>query len=238
MATTTPRILKASLYEDCVPINYDRERSYHGIPCPESPEHMAAAWREGRLDVFWERRGPIPQVMWTNMYELIVSQELHSALVKKGISGYVTKGATVRQGDRIREDDYLHMLVQGWGGFANPESGIELLERCPTCNRNRWSSPTHPEKVADPSQWDGSDLYWIWPQPTIFVSKNCEEVMTSVGLGDWIGAFSIPDWEIGMGYTMGPIDSRISRDRALEVAPDWASKVHWPGWDRPDECFA
>ena len=67
-------------------------------------------------------------------------------------------------------------------GGASPESGITMQYYCEACHRAKYTDPNHPELMIDPSQWDGSDLFVIWPLPRfIFVTERVVDLIRNEG---------------------------------------------------------
>lgn len=58
--------------------------------------------------------------------------------------------------------------------MAPAASGVRILEICDSCGHVTYSDVSDPTKLIDPAQWDGSDLFMVWPLPRfIFVSPRC-----------------------------------------------------------------
>ena len=84
-------------------------------------------------------------------------------------------------GDRWYTDSFLELVITGWGGVADPSSGITQLSKCTQCNRTVYSCFKHPEFLVDCSRWDGSDFFRIWPLPRHhFVSGRVAEAIRAV----------------------------------------------------------
>ena len=63
--------------------------------------------------------------------------------------------------------------MTGWGGVAPPESGIRLVQHCDACGALRYSGCNNPARIIDVSQWDGNDIFMVWPLPKfIFVTDR------------------------------------------------------------------
>lgn len=76
------------------------------------------------------------------------------------------------------------LQVTGWGGIAPAESGVRRLHEhdCAGCGMLRYSPITDASRFFDEPQWDGSDVFLIWPAPSrLFLSPRVAEIMQRHG---------------------------------------------------------
>jgi hypothetical protein len=78
----------------------------------------------------------------------------------------------------------FEMQVIGFGGTARPESGVHVIESC-CCGHAVYSGYTCPGKLFDVDQWDGSDIFMIWPLPRYIMIT--EEVRSFLKRGRYTG---------------------------------------------------
>jgi hypothetical protein len=128
------------------------------------------------------REPPTQDVSWTWLSECIVTERLKQVVEASGITGCQFKPVTVtwkrEQNDGASAGQLWELRPNGWGGLARPESGIRLLSECPSCGRLRYSMWRDSTKLIDESQWDGSDLFLVWPLPVyIFATDKFRAVM-------------------------------------------------------------
>lgn len=124
----------------------------------------------------------LPDIMWTWLSEVVITDRLAEILEKSKLTGYdlrpvqVTK---IKRGERdISKLPRLWELRQtGWAGMVPPKSGVKLRENCPGCGHLRYSHVKDASKVVDESQWDGSDFFMVWPLAKwVFVTERVREV--------------------------------------------------------------
>ncbi len=96
-------------------------------------------------------------------HDWVVHESLLAEFEKRGISGYMTRPATVRFRNGLLSKEYRELIVVGWAGIARPESGIHLIEECPGCGRKKYSSLEDATRLVDWSQWTGEDFFKVWP---------------------------------------------------------------------------
>ena len=133
--------------------------------CPHRPEHtMRSRW--GRpLKVVGPVR-PVTDFEWTVYGDVIVSQTMAEAFGKAGFSGVQllpVEFYTSTETPFGRES--VELRVNGWGGNAPASSGIHEIERCTYCGHRIFSGYSCPERLFNLEDWDGSDLFLIWPLP-------------------------------------------------------------------------
>jgi len=158
---------------------WDPSVEQESIVCPEHPGHQRAGRRLGPLRVV------LPadirdDVIWTWYSECLVQDSVLKLLGGEGITGYSTREVGVRSKSERSLPHLSEFVVTGWGGVARPSSGIQLdsVRSCPSCNLLVYTGLTNPAELLDPRQWDGSDVFMIWPLPRfIFVSDRLARLL-------------------------------------------------------------
>jgi hypothetical protein len=108
-------------------------------------------------------------------------------LANEHVTGFSTRPVTVvsdnsedwSQSDPLR---LTELVVTGWGGIAPEESGIkfDVQASCTVCGYLRYSTFTKPSLIVDAQQWDGSDIFMVWPLPKfIFVTGRVATLIRS-----------------------------------------------------------
>lgn len=164
--------------------------------CAVNPQHRDAG-RKNPLKVMLVSSPP-DDCVWTWYSELTVQDRVLEIFRDHKITGFTTAPVVARWKERdvdwepgdqnagLSPDELVseplpnltEIKVHGWGGFAPPESGIRLLNLCPGCGWTHYTSYCDPSRLADPAQWDGSDMFHVWPLPKhIFISSRLAEVL-------------------------------------------------------------
>jgi hypothetical protein len=153
--------------------------------CPVNPAHTRIGDRSLDLSVVLP---PLPaqQLVWTWHGELLVQEMVATMLREEGFGTFELRNAKARFPSGVSEAPrFSEFIVKGWGGMARPESGIELIEHCEHCGKARYSGLTHPEDLIDPVQWDGSDIFIVWPLPNfILITDRVRQFLRTNKLND------------------------------------------------------
>ncbi len=223
----------------------DGTRREDGVLCPVDSgtprAHHAVSWPCGNIVVRCHFRQRV-EVLWTWDTSCLIRSDFLERLVSEGFTGFVTRQALVEFPNATVCRDYRELLVTGWGGVARRESGIRLKSECPYCGSRTYTPCENPDDVLDEAQWDGSDLFRIWPMPHYFASSRLEAFLCKshfrYGLLLTLGQLHTPQFKrLSLGYGPLPLDTRMPRARALGIAPELTSRVYWPAWDNVDELY-
>lgn len=159
---------------------WDPTVEQQSVVCSAHPGHQRAGRRLGPLRVV------LPSdirddVIWTWYSECLVQESVLKLLAREGITGYSTREVRVeRKSGAGGLPPLSELVVTGWGGVARPSSGIRLdpTRSCPSCNLLVYTGLTNPAELFDPKQWDGSDVFMIWPLPRfILVSARLARLL-------------------------------------------------------------
>jgi hypothetical protein len=122
-------------------------------------------------------------VIWTWNGDCLLRDSVAKLFSRAGVTGYFLRDIEVVDSELANGALGLHeLVVTGWGGQAAPSTGISLDSKrsCPACQLLVYTGLTNPENLFDPQQWDGSDIFMIWPLPRfIFVSDRLARLLRS-----------------------------------------------------------
>ncbi len=110
--------------------------------------------------------------------------------------------------------------ITGWGGLAHADAGIVLKEVCESCGSMLYYGLKDASKLIDTGQWDGSDVFFVWPFPgIIFVTDRVKQLCERYG---FTGVTFTPPSEfvlVGTGdIAPGRLDMYMSDELARERA--------------------
>ncbi len=155
------------------------EMDLEQVACPVDEHHRAGGRRLMNLSVMLPRRA-VDDFVWTWYSACLIQDHVLDLFRANGLSGYEVKPVKARFKSAGAEHPprLWELVVTGWGGMASRESGIRLIENCPGCGKLVYSTCRHPEKLIDASQWDGSELFMVWPLPRfIFVAERVADLI-------------------------------------------------------------
>src|SRR5207244_4348579 len=75
-------------------------------------------------------------------------------------------------GGKRYNDVFRELVVTGWGGVAPKSSGVRLIESCSNCGLLTYSRVLEWTNLFDERQWDGSEIFIIWPLPRYIMVTN------------------------------------------------------------------
>lgn len=187
------------------------------VECATNPGHRRAGRRLTDLSVVLPNQ-VVEDVVWTWHGECLVQEWVVNCLREHGLTRFETRPVRARFEKSSRDAPILReLVVTGWGGLAGPESGIVLSKRCSTCGLLRYTACTNPERLIRESEWDGSDLFIVWPLPKfIFVS---ERFVTIIREKQVSGVFlrRPADLRLSGGFGPGRLSYRMPARRAVEL---------------------
>jgi hypothetical protein len=156
---------------------WDHDMDYEGtIRCPVNSGHQRPGPRRGNLSVVLPP-GEVHDFVWTSIGECLVQSEVLELFRSAGITGFEAQTVAARfRGEASKAVPKLvEIVVTGWAGKAPPESGVHLIEAesCQACGLLVYSAFTNASVLIDANQWDGSDIFMVWPLPRyIFVTDR------------------------------------------------------------------
>jgi hypothetical protein len=157
----------------------DDEMDLEAIICPVDPGHQRPGKRLTDLSISLPS-GEMKDFVWTWYSECIIQDKMLKLLQENGFSGFSVK--PVKPAFKEKNIKILpklwEIIVTGWAGLAAPESGIRLLEECKACGALCYSAYTDPQLLINKDQWDGSDVFMVWPLPRfIFISRRLAQFL-------------------------------------------------------------
>ena len=159
--------------EQCKAEWVEGEVEFEQVTCASQPDHMRPGKRIGDLSVKLTSH-EVPDVVWTWYSECLVQERVLNLLRQNSVTGYTTRQATVRfkHPAKKRVPFLWELVVTGWGGLAPPDSGVSLLEYDRCCGRMVYSDATNPSVLRPTEQWDGSDIFMMWPYPRYILAVD------------------------------------------------------------------
>jgi hypothetical protein len=189
------------------------------VSCPLDSGHSRPGRRSSPLNVVLPSRPG--DFIWTWMSECLVQDRVVDLFEQDRVSGYaLSEGeASFKKPSRLPPPRLRELLVRGWGGLAPSSSGVKLLESCPGCGHRVYSTFSSPSKLIDPSAWDGSDVFMVWPLPRfIFVTTR---VAGLIERAEQTGAALTPISQLctqGDTLTPGSLSDWFPREEATRLS--------------------
>lgn len=192
---------------------------YEQVICPTNPGHLFGRQKFGELWVELPPRS-LSDFEWTWTSDILISPRAVQVLKENRVTGFETKPlmkATYSKRSRREPPPLFELAVTGWGGMGE-SAGVQLIEFCPSC-RYRHYRIAEPRRLIDPSAWDGSDFFIVWPLPRHrFVSDRLAQIIRRNRLS---GAKLIPAADLPMdpgdGASPGTLADFVPEDRAREL---------------------
>lgn len=163
---------------DMIDVRFAKGNEWEGIKCPENEGHQRAGKRVAdlRIDLPVSR---VPHFMRTLLSDWIVTDEVAQLFKRSGITGFALRPVivdAVKKGSKEEVPLLWELIVTGRGGDAHPKTGIRLKYRCNACAHEIYTDVLN-GLFVDESQWDGADLFTVWPLPKFIL---CTEKVRDV----------------------------------------------------------
>jgi hypothetical protein len=202
---------------------YTEETRFETEPCEQFPDHAKRQRRTRPLRVIAPIR-PLANFQWTPFSEAIADPTVRSAFMRAGLSGIDFRRVETytTAGDHFGQELY-ELIVTGWGGVAPAESGVKVIEECPHCHRRVFSRYTSPKLLFNVDEWDGSDVFIIWPLPRfIFVVEEVKNLIEANGFSGVRARplSELPQHPLIRTLTPGNIFDWLPDDRARPSSAD------------------
>ncbi|MGN6424366.1 MAG: hypothetical protein ACTHLA_13755 [Asticcacaulis sp.] len=160
---------------------WDDTMDIEQIHCPVDPAHTRGGKRLSDLHVILEDDSP-EDFIRTWYSEWIIQDHVLKELREENVTGFEVRPVEARfKNNKNIPPKLWEIVVTGWGGMADPASGITLdkTRSCNACGFLRYTGATHPEKILDTKQWDGGDFFMVWPLVTcIFLSPKAKQLLS------------------------------------------------------------
>jgi hypothetical protein len=181
------------------------------IFCDLKSGHQRSANKIDKLAVEFPQESLGLDISWTWMSDCLIGRYLSNILVSSGVTGFRTRSIEITVSGKAVDHDLEELMPIGWGGIANRKSGVELLESCPACGYLRYSGVTDWSNLVDSSEWDGSDIFMVWPLPKyILITEKVRHILE---------ANRIQEMTITSLSSMKPQDSELSPGRVGDWLP-------------------
>ncbi len=156
------------------------------ITCQHDKGHQRAG-RRSRPLVLAKAPPPSVDICETWQSELVVTRSFADVVGNAGMTGVCFEEVVIdHAADPVAvSQEYFEMRVTGWGGVANPSSGVELLpsECCATCGLLVYSGASRPNFLFPLDNEPDSDFFIVWPYPkVVFVSPAAHTLLRTSGL--------------------------------------------------------
>jgi hypothetical protein len=121
----------------------------------------------------------VKDVTWSAFGDILLPHSTLDLFQKHRVTGFEVRRANV---SRRRPPELFELIVTGWGGFAAADARVSVVEFCPICG-HRCYAITEPSRLIDPTGWDGSDFFMVWPLPRFrFVSDRLANILREEGV--------------------------------------------------------
>jgi len=149
------------------------EMKLEAVKCPIDAGHQHPGRRLTSLSV----RIPRTRVLdftWTWYSECLISDRVLAAFRSQKFRGF--EALPVRTNRPSGKGRLWELALRGWGGLADPVSGVSLKEKCQHCGFTNYSRLRKPDRLIDVKQWDGSDFFMVWPLPRfVFITGRVRD---------------------------------------------------------------
>jgi len=117
--------------------------------------------------------------IWTWYNECLVTDKVLTLFNSDGVTGFRPRRVAVTGVKRgLPAIPLYELVITGWGGQADKQSGITLRSRCEGCGRETYDSILDPARLVNSKTWDGSDLFTVWPLPRfIFATARIKDII-------------------------------------------------------------
>jgi hypothetical protein len=163
---------------------------------------------------------PLSDFEWTSDADIVISEHALGVLERHNVTGFEVRPVAARYDIPVGREPppRFELVVTGWGGLAARAAGVHLAGACRPC-KHRDYTIADPTRIVDPSTWDGSDLFMVWPLPRYrFASDRLAEILRRAPIS---GVKLLPadriDVEPGATLGPGPLDTWMPKRRALEI---------------------
>jgi hypothetical protein len=160
------------------PAKESPDTRYEQVTCPLRDGHRRGGKRIGELSVVVHPSG-VRDVVFSWSADILLSKRTLELFEEHRVTGFETKRARTSYPKNIKAPppELFELVVVGWGGWAAPAAGVTLAESCPGCGHKVYSI-AEPSRLLDPTAWDGSDLFIVWPLPGYrFVSDRLASIL-------------------------------------------------------------
>jgi hypothetical protein len=195
-----------------------KDLEFERVTCPIDHGHRRPGKRLKHLNVAVPCE-PVPDVMFTQFHEYLMTDRTRDQFVARGITGVdfvPTKAVSKRSKKSLK---VWEATISGWDGQVAPESGVRVEEECPGCHHRHYSPISDPEKLIQLDQWDGADVFMIWPLPAfMFVTERVIDLIVDNSITGVTFRKTLPPSLLeGDGFSPGGLALWMPDARAHEI---------------------
>jgi hypothetical protein len=192
---------------------------YQSIVCAAG-HRRARRQKIGELAVNFPAGRHLSDFEWTWLSDTLISEHALRVLQRHKVTGFAVGSVTAEfeKPDTRKPPPFFELVVTGWGGMAAPAAGVKVTDACLDC-RFRQYTIADPTRLFDPTAWDGSDLFMVWPLPGFrFASDRLAGILRQERIS---GVKLVPPAQIevkpGAKLGPGPLDAWMPQSRALQI---------------------
>jgi hypothetical protein len=175
-------------------LDYDDDNYEQAERARDHMMHVGACPKYGLDHIFiWKRREgengnltinlPSPKIgdfLTTHVFDWMITERTAQLFKEAGFTGYELRPVRINEVKKMKKKETIsklwELIITGWGGMGNEKSGgIPISPECEFCKEREYSKITNFSVLIDPSQWDGSDFFVVWPTRRIFVTERVKE---------------------------------------------------------------
>lgn len=160
---------------------WDERTKLEKIICSHDPGHNRGGNRSDPLGIVLSDKAPTDFV-WTWYSDCLIQDHVLAEFKNQKVSGYNVKPvrARYRSGMKAFPPKLWEFVTTGWSGVASPRSGVKIRLKCPYCELLLYSGYKTSKNLIDINQWDGSDIFMVWPYPRyIFITEKVAKIIKS-----------------------------------------------------------
>jgi hypothetical protein len=149
--------------------------------CPINPDHRPGRRRWNELIVKFPHNRREDSILWT-LGDCLVHERLLADFERLGFKGWRSLPAKVCFRDGEVSDQYRELLVTGWAGMADAQSGVSLVDVCRGCGQQFYLRGGKPTRIVNWDCWSGDHVFRVWPWPRcILVTEDVARFLQSCG---------------------------------------------------------
>jgi hypothetical protein len=190
--------------------------TFDATPCPATDRHYGRVKRTSNLQIIADPLA-LKDFAWTWYTELLMSPKALKVFEKHRVTGFDVRPVVAQYPKpiKVQPPELYEVIVTGWAGLPSAEAKLTVTRSCKACGDTHYAIG-EPSKILDPSAWDGSDLFMVWPFPRHpFASDRLASVIRQEKLS---GVKLLPpgaiDMEPGAAIHAGSLFAWLPEERA------------------------
>jgi hypothetical protein len=140
------------------------------VRCQVNPTHDRGGWYDPL--VLKLRSSPKDFISgWSTGQQC--SAEVKTRIEAAGLTGARFHEVTVKLAYKGRRETlpYYRLEPIGFAGLPPRGAGLRQLDYCPAC-KYRYLQIDNLKQLVNPSTWDGSDFFWVWPLSSVLLMSE------------------------------------------------------------------